>query len=395
MNRDRMRLVCGSLLTAAAGVGGLGFTLVTSDGAGTHITDPALPAFGIDHNGVGRMFIMFPGSPTPGICTASLLTEGGRRFAITAAHCLSDGTTVLADSVTVRFTVPGGTVLATASKALGQIHVHPLYDGDVLHGYDVAVLEFTDPVDPVVPGYDLIDPGVDGPVIGLDSVKVGFGTSGFGATGDTLAAGTKRAGLNRWESEGLGGLGVAAPTGFLANDTQLTYDFDNPSGSNNAFAFFFGFSAPGNGGDEVMAGVGDSGGPTFVFGPSGTKIAGVASYRTRVIPDGAGGLIAEVPGSAFPASPDVNASINSSWGEFAGDANLSHPALRDFVLGIVGDSTACPADVNGDGLVSPSDFSAWVAAFNTGAPGCDQNGDGLCSPADFSAWVANFNAGCP
>jgi hypothetical protein len=55
----------------------------------------------------------------------------------------------------------------------------------------------------------------------------------------------------------------------------------------------------------------------------------------------------------------------------------------------------CPADVNRDGQVSPTDFSAWVAAFNTQAPACDQNGDNICTPTDFSAWVANFNAGCP
>ncbi|MCA9271440.1 MAG: hypothetical protein KDA31_00185 [Phycisphaerales bacterium] len=54
----------------------------------------------------------------------------------------------------------------------------------------------------------------------------------------------------------------------------------------------------------------------------------------------------------------------------------------------------CLADTNHDGVVSPADFSAWVAAFNAQAPECDQNGDGICSPADFSAWVANFNAGC-
>ncbi len=54
----------------------------------------------------------------------------------------------------------------------------------------------------------------------------------------------------------------------------------------------------------------------------------------------------------------------------------------------------CPADVNGDGLVTPTDFSAWVGAFNTGAPECDQNGDGMCTPTDFSAWVGNYNAGC-
>ncbi|MEO1535222.1 MAG: GC-type dockerin domain-anchored protein [Planctomycetota bacterium] len=54
----------------------------------------------------------------------------------------------------------------------------------------------------------------------------------------------------------------------------------------------------------------------------------------------------------------------------------------------------CPADTNGDGLVNPADFNAWVIAFNTQSPACDQNADGLCNPADFNAWVLNFNNGC-
>ena len=56
--------------------------------------------------------------------------------------------------------------------------------------------------------------------------------------------------------------------------------------------------------------------------------------------------------------------------------------------------TSCLADVNRDGMLSPTDFSAWVGAFNSNAPECDQNGDGMCTPTDFSAWVGNFNAGC-
>ncbi len=56
--------------------------------------------------------------------------------------------------------------------------------------------------------------------------------------------------------------------------------------------------------------------------------------------------------------------------------------------------SSCVADVNGDGALTPADFTAWVAAFNAQAAGCDQNADGSCTPADFTAWVANFNAGC-
>jgi len=55
---------------------------------------------------------------------------------------------------------------------------------------------------------------------------------------------------------------------------------------------------------------------------------------------------------------------------------------------------ACPADTNGDGMLTPADFTAWIAAFNASAPACDQNADGLCTPADFTAWIANYNAGC-
>ncbi|MCA9273031.1 MAG: hypothetical protein KDA31_08305 [Phycisphaerales bacterium] len=63
-------------------------------------------------------------------------------------------------------------------------------------------------------------------------------------------------------------------------------------------------------------------------------------------------------------------------------------------LSVTQGSGNCIADTNGDGMLSPADFSAWVSAFNTMSPACDQNGDGACSPADFSAWVANYNAGC-
>ena len=55
---------------------------------------------------------------------------------------------------------------------------------------------------------------------------------------------------------------------------------------------------------------------------------------------------------------------------------------------------SCLADANADGVLSPADFTAWIAAFNTQAPACDQNNDSTCTPADFTAWIANFNAGC-
>jgi len=54
----------------------------------------------------------------------------------------------------------------------------------------------------------------------------------------------------------------------------------------------------------------------------------------------------------------------------------------------------CIADVNNDGMLSPTDFSAWINAFNSASPECDQNGDGACTPTDFTAWINNYNTGC-
>ncbi|MCA9272912.1 MAG: FG-GAP repeat protein [Phycisphaerales bacterium] len=51
------------------------------------------------------------------------------------------------------------------------------------------------------------------------------------------------------------------------------------------------------------------------------------------------------------------------------------------------------ADQDGDGLATPSDFSAWIANFNAMSLIADVNRDRLVTPADFSAWVAAFNQG--
>ncbi|GAB5497408.1 MAG: hypothetical protein Phyf2KO_24880 [Phycisphaerales bacterium] len=56
--------------------------------------------------------------------------------------------------------------------------------------------------------------------------------------------------------------------------------------------------------------------------------------------------------------------------------------------------TSCLPDVNNDGSLTPTDFTAWINAYNNNLPGCDQNSDGSCTPTDFTAWISNFNAGC-
>jgi hypothetical protein len=89
--------------------------------------------------------------------------------------------------------------------------------------------------------------------------------------------------------------------------------------------------------------------------------------------------------------------VSGSFSSVVLDAGLAAAGADTTNLLIDGTITIpaeCLADVNGDGIVSPTDFSAWINAFNNNAPECDQNGDGSCTPTDFTAWIANYNAGC-
>lgn len=96
-------------------------------------------------------------------------------------------------------------------------------------------------------------------------------------------------------------------------------------------------------------------------------------------------------------SPGVSASYNPHNGGFSvsgGAGAGTASAFRGVWLYRAPDPAVCVADTNGDGELTPADFSGWIASFNTGGAACDQNDDGQCTPADFSAWITNFNAGC-
>ena len=51
-----------------------------------------------------------------------------------------------------------------------------------------------------------------------------------------------------------------------------------------------------------------------------------------------------------------------------------------------------PGDVNGDGAVCPTDFTAWIAAYNSGSLLGDVNRDGYVMPNDLNAWYAEYNS---
>lgn len=289
---------------------------VTSDGNGTHQTTLGTDAFGVNHDGVADLIL-------DGIsrCSGSLLFTG--RHLLTAAHCVTDDFGNFDRSnVNVTWELASGNITASTS----DLQVHPSWNGNVGDGYDLAILTFATAINSLVPRYNYYrEPGFG--EIGVQGIKVGYGQTGIGSGGSTGASGSKRAGLNEWEDDGLDTVG-----GINNESTQLTYDFDSGQTENDAFQFFFG--APedlGFGNDEVGAAPGDSGGPTFIFHDGEYQIAGVTSYGFR--------LFSTEDGS----SSDVDNATNSSWGEFVVDARTADSEMLSFLDSVTGfDATAVP-----------------------------------------------------
>jgi len=277
---------------------------VTSDGSGTHTTTAGVPAFGIDTDGVGDVILNLAAGGAAR-CSGSLITS---THVLTAAHCVMDdsGSLDVTDG-TVSFELSSGWEHHTYGA--GGISVHPSYNGSFVAGFDVAIITL-DSATSNVPSYVLN--AVLGNEFLSPTVKVGYGRSGIGSTGHTLVSGTKRAGLNQYETDGVGLSGAGAT--FITNGTtQLALDFDSGSGVNDAMAFLGLITDLGFGADEVNSAPGDSGGPTFL---SNGSIAGITSY-----------------GFGFNCvlfTPDVTCgTTDSSWGEISVDARVS--SLTGFI----------------------------------------------------------------
>lgn len=302
---------------------------VTSTATAAGGGDPRYFAPRSQYSGVATIITDY-GSAGAFICSGTLLPN--QRSILTAAHCVSDGTTARPLSTSVYFYTgsnPDNVTwnAPTFSYGVTHYHVHSAYTGNVIDQNDIAVLTLDDYVDSSVKSHGLYG--------GNDLTGLEFNIAGYGGRSDTggsvgtnLGTGRLRQGDNRYDFR----LGDADFGGFWddvlgepASQIEHTYlsDFDNGTTGNDLSCNIavFGFDiAPsskycntGLGADEVSSAGGDSGGPEFI----GDLVASVTSFGLTF-------------GSGWG---DVDNRLNSSFGEFNGFVPVS--IHRDFIAAAV------------------------------------------------------------
>jgi len=218
---------------------------------------------------------------------------------LTAAHCLTNASgALITTNSTVFFDFGSGTQTLNGSAYF----VSPLYNPALSASFDIAIIALNGTPASQIPRYDVYRGNSEG---GQAVAVVGYGLGGYGATGQdgvNYPFGTRRAGFNQYEVTFNGG-------------TILGFDFDDGTTAHDAFGVNAGIPNLGLGTNEVNIGSGDSGGPTFIGCPLNCRIAGVHSFGLRL------------------GSGDIDGTLNSSFGEVAGDTRVSaNQAFLDTVL---------------------------------------------------------------
>lgn len=290
----------------------------TAANGGNPIFNPVMPR----HSGVARLSANVPGFGS-GACTGSLLED--RRHIVTAAHCVNRGAGT-ASAATARFyggsdpdTLVSGLSGSSATHAViaaSTIFVHPDYTGQVVDQNDIAILRLNSLAPSWVTTYTIAR-HANLALQGFDVAGYGLRSSVGGAVGTNLGAGILRTGDNRFEfrlGDPLFGGVLENAFGSAPKAHSWLADFDNGMAGNDAACLLAGFCNQGVGAREVGTAPGDSGGPAFI----NNRLAAIVSY----------GL------SFGPTVGDVDGTLNSSFGEFAGYVPLA--LHRQFITSVTG-----------------------------------------------------------
>lgn len=263
--------------------------MVTTVTSYTDLRNRALPGEGYD--GVVRV-------SSGGYYGSGVLLYDGQAV-LTAAHLFSHGSL----NASVRFETVSGIQTISSSSVV----VDPLYDDQ--NGSADLALVWLGQTAPVTAERHSLFRGSDD--IGQVATLVGYGLPGTGATGEltSYSAGDLRLKAENRMDIDIGSL-LARMGGSLTwtapAESQLLADFDDGSITRDALGQLLNVYDAGLGVNEGLIAPGDSGGPAFING----QVAGVASYTTSLY-----------QGSVHP---DIDANLNSSFGEIAAWQRVSY-----------------------------------------------------------------------
>jgi len=290
----------------------------TLDDPANHVTTSGV------FDGVGKLSIEWPAGFVG--CSGTLLDTG--KHVLSAAHCFTD-------DIGNPIWISGWVNFGAISENFASVTIHPDWNGDVFVGNDIAVVELENEITSIT-GYDLDRNSKDDK--GTIGDKVGYGVSGFLATGEDplYPFGTKRDVQNKYDDHAdtmLKALGYKQGKDFV-RQSVLQYDGDDGTSPHDAFGFFFNnfnLGLTGNN-QEGNSASGDSGGPTFTKINNEYFVTGVTSYG--VVLTFVGGATSDCNLNLVLIDGQLVNIPDSSCGEFSGDTSVSkYASFVDSVTG--------------------------------------------------------------